>query len=95
MSESTSITITAAEWTEIEPNGTEIVLQNEGCKSIRLVFGDTEPSGAWPTIGGLLLQPQGDPMTFALEAGDSVWARVYSGHDVMKCRLNVWQEAAA
>ena len=94
MSESSSVSVTAAEWTEIAPNGTEIVLQNEGYKSVRIHIGDTAPSDALVDTDGVLLMPDGDPMTFALEAGDSIWARVVAQHQTRKCRINVWQEAA-
>lgn len=95
MSESTSLMVTASEWTEIAPNGTEIVLQNEGTRSIRVHISDTAPSDALLDTDGVSLAAEGPPTTFALEEGDSVWVRVASTHGSRKSQVNVWQEAAA
>lgn len=93
MSAISSTWINGGEWTQISvpEDATNLVfkLHHSNKRDARLWIG----AGSPPTDvndPAMSVLHWDRPRTFSIEEGDAVYARIYSSHDVMNARLDLW-----
>lgn len=91
MSEISKTTITSEAWTEITlpANALNLVMQaHHTDREVRVWFG----SGAAPTgfdEPSLRIRRENEPLTFSIEDGDAVYARIYAA-TLRSGRVDLW-----
>lgn len=87
--------VTGETWIDLDVTGTHLTFRNTGPRTVALVVASAAPSDDDYLDDAILLKPCDEPWSVIVEAGDNVYARVYSSHDVVKSTVSWHQSTPA